>query len=58
MAGEGQMMTVAHLILSAALALALIVFGWGNFWLTDLALLVGGVFAGHVLTEVLNDPAE
>ena len=52
------MMTVAHLILSAALALALIVFGWGNLWLTDLALLVGGVFAGHVLTEVLNDPTE
>lgn len=52
------MMTVASLILSAALALALIVFGWGNFWLTDLALMVGGVFAGHVLTEVLNDPTE
>ena len=58
MAGKGQMMTVASLILSAALALALIVFGWGNFWLTDLALMVGGVFAGHVLTEVLNDPTE
>ena len=52
------MMTVASLLTSAAVALALIVFGWGNFWLTDLALVIGGVFAGHVLTEVLNDPSE
>ena len=58
MAGKGQMMTVASLLTSAAVALALIVFGWGNFWLTDLALVIGGVFAGHVLTEVLNDPSE
>lgn len=58
MAGKGQMMTVAHLLASAALALALIVFGWGGGWLTDLALVIGGVFAGHVLTEVLNDPSE
>lgn len=50
-------MIVAHLIMSAAVALALIVFGWGHFWLTDLALVIGGVFAGHVLTEVLNDPS-
>lgn len=51
------MMIVAHLLASAAVALALIVFGWGHFWLTDLALVIGGVFAGHVLTEVLNDPS-
>lgn len=48
----------AHLLASAALALALIVFGWGAYWLTDLALLIGGVFGGHVLTEALNDPSD
>jgi hypothetical protein len=46
----------AHLLASAALAL--IVFGWGAYWLTDLALLIGGVFAGHVMTEALNDPSD
>jgi hypothetical protein len=58
MAGKGQMMIVASLILSAAVSGALVGYGWGNLWLTDLALLVGGVFAGHVLTEVLNDPSQ
>lgn len=52
------MMIVASLILSAAVSGALVGYGWGNLWLTDLALLVGGVFAGHVLTEVLNDPSQ
>lgn len=58
MAGKGQMMTVAPLILSAAVSGVLVGYGWGNLWLTDLALLVGGVFAGHVLTEFLNGPTE
>lgn len=49
---------IASLITSAAVALALIVFGWGNLWLTDLALVIGGIFAGHALTELLNDPSE
>ncbi len=48
----------AHLIASSAVAAALIYIGAGGHWLTDLALVIGGVFAGHVLTEALNDPSE
>jgi hypothetical protein len=48
----------AHLLASGATAAALITFGWGHYWLTDLALVIGGVFAGHVLTEALNDPSD
>jgi hypothetical protein len=48
----------AYLILVSAWAIALIVFGWGHYWLTDLSLLVGGIYTGHILTELLNDPSE
>ena len=45
-----------QLIAATAAATGLIAIGWGEFWLTDLALIMGGVFAGHVLTEALNHP--
>jgi len=45
------------LFISGAVAVGMIAIGLGSDALmTDLALLVGGVFAGHVLTELLNDP--
>ena len=49
---------IVPLTTSAAIAATLIFFGWGNDWLTDLALVLGGMYSGHVLTEVLNDPSE
>lgn len=51
-------MRQAQLIAAATASVALIFTGWGTFWLTDLMLIIGGVFAGHVLTELLNDPSE
>lgn len=47
-----------HLTLSAGVAIALILIGADSYWLNDLALVIGGVFAGHVLTEALNDPSD
>lgn len=48
-----------HLIAASVTATALILMGWGGGPLmTDLSLLIGGIFAGHVLTELLNDPSE
>lgn len=51
-------MRQAHLIAASVTATALIMAGWGGPLMTDLFLLIGGIFAGHVLTEVLNDPME
>jgi hypothetical protein len=48
----------AHLLASAAVAVALVYIGWGANLLTDITLVIGGLFAGHVLTELLNDPTE
>ena len=47
-----------HLVVSTALAVAFIAVGWGGPIITDLALIFGGLLAGHVLTELLNDPSE
>ena len=51
-------MRQAQLIAATTASVALTFTGWGTFWLTDLMLIIGGVFAGHVLTELLNDPSE
>lgn len=48
----------AYFFLNGAWAIALVVLGWGNYWLTDLSLLVGGIYTGHILTELLNDPSD
>lgn len=42
-----------HLILFC-FALTLAVVGWGGDY--PAALLIAGIYFGHVLTEVLNDP--
>ena len=49
---------IVPLLTSTAVAATLIFFGWGNDWLTDLALVLGGTYLGHVLTEVMNDPTD
>jgi hypothetical protein len=44
-------------ILTSILATALIVFGFQNLdggWLFELALVVGGIYLGHVMTDALN----
>lgn len=48
------------LIINALTAVALIYLGLviDPLWLAYLALITGGAFLGHVLTEVLNDPTE
>lgn len=52
-------MRQAHLIAASVTAAAFIMTGWGGGPLmTDLFLLIGGIFAGHALTELLNDPSE
>jgi hypothetical protein len=51
-------MRAAQLCTVTAMAAVLIGYGWGEALITDLALILGGVFAGHVLTELLNDPTE
>lgn len=48
----------AHLIAATTVAVAFTFTGWGGPLMTDLCLLIGGIFAGHVLTELLNDPSE
>lgn len=49
---------MAHLITASVTASAFIMAGWGGPLMTDLSLLIGGIFAGHALTELLNDPSE
>lgn len=46
------------LIINFLTAVALIYLGLviDPVWLSYLALITGGAFLGHVLTEVLNDP--
>ena len=44
-------------ILMALTAQICIFFGWGNDsgWLGNLALVIGGVFAGVLIAELLNE---
>ena len=49
-----RMPTMYYIIL-IALSLTAIVGGWYNH---PAILLIGGLFMGHALTELLNDPTE
>ena len=44
---------MSHVIFTA-FALTLAVIGWGGEY--PLALLIAGIYIGHVLTELLNTP--
>ena len=41
-------------LIMSAFALTLAVIGWGGDY--PLALLIAGIYIGHVLTELLNTP--
>jgi len=48
---------LASLVTLTATSVSLIFFGWdseGGGWLSQLALIFGGFFMGHVVTEILN----
>ena len=49
--------TVSNIVMTAV-GVVLIDVGWdaeGGGWLSQLALIFGGFFLGHVVTEVLNE---
>ena len=43
-----------YLIIVFALSLTAIIAGWHN----PIVLLIGALFMGHIVTEVLNDPRD
>ena len=48
---------LASLVTLTATSISLIFIGWdseGGGWLSQLALIFGGFFLGHVVTEILN----
>jgi hypothetical protein len=50
-------MTPLLYILGTALSACFILFGWnteGYFIIHKLALIIGGLYLGHILTEALN----
>jgi hypothetical protein len=43
-------------ILTVLVAYICVNFGWGNdSWLANLALVIGGVFAGVLISDLLNE---
>jgi hypothetical protein len=44
-------------VLMALVSQGLVMFGWGNEngWMGNAALVMGGVFAGVLMAEVMND---
>ena len=52
--------TVSNIVMTAV-GVVLIDVGWdveGGGWLSQLALIFGGFFLGHVVTEVVNEGEE
>jgi hypothetical protein len=48
-------MTPLLYILGTTLSIAFILFGWNTEgYLSQLCLIVGGIYIGHILTEALN----
>ena len=56
---QGNDMTPILYILGTAMGIGFITFGWGGEgYLSQICLIVGGIYLGHILTEALNYTGE
>jgi hypothetical protein len=52
-------MNPIYYILGTALSIALTLFGWNTEgFISNIALILGGTYFGHILTEALNSPTQ